>query len=465
MFGLSPGIVLISIRQLPDFFTFTIAQLFRSISVLRLFYDLTMKKITDFIFSMFFTGLLLIAFAVAIAYATFIENDYGTTTAKILIYNAKWFEVLLAILCVNIIGSVYKYQMVSKKKLPMLFFHLSFIIIGVGAMVTRYKGYEGTMHIREGNSSNSIVSTATFVSVNATKKGNTVSSEKEVMFSPYTANPYSDKLKIDGQTIKLKNLMYMPSALETISPADDGEPIISLLTAGDQMQRIDFLMKTGNRRVVNDVSMGFNSKENADIKFSLQNGSLYFVANGTVRISDMTEGEMELTEPGASIKVDTKKVYTLGNLNFAVKQFISKGKTELVYQKPQRGMALPNAMKTLVTVGDVSKEVVVYGNTGQIGQPAIVQINGIDIEISYGSKRIDLPFSLYLDDFQLERYPGSNSPSSFASEVVLKDGSLEQPYRIFMNNILKYKGYRFSQCHNKVTEVSNSGSESITVDR
>src|SRR5690606_12001981 len=42
-------------------------------------------------------------------------------------------------------------------------------------------------------------------------------------------------------------------------------------------------------------------------------------------------------------------------------------------------------------------------------------------------------------------YPGSNSPSSFASEVVLTDGSTEKPYRIFMNNILKYDGYRFFQ--------------------
>jgi hypothetical protein len=45
----------------------------------------------------------------------------------------------------------------------------------------------------------------------------------------------------------------------------------------------------------------------------------------------------------------------------------------------------------------------------------------------------------------MERYPGSNSPSSFASEVVLIDEGLEKPYRIFMNNILKYEGYRFFQ--------------------
>ncbi|TNF42152.1 MAG: cytochrome C biogenesis protein, partial [Bacteroidetes bacterium] len=60
-------------------------------------------------------------------------------------------------------------------------------------------------------------------------------------------------------------------------------------------------------------------------------------------------------------------------------------------------------------------------------------------------KIIEIPFSIYLTDFQLERYPGSNSPSSYASEVILKDQNIEKPFRIYMNNILKYNGYRFFQ--------------------
>ena len=52
-----------------------------------------------------------------------------------------------------------------------------------------------------------------------------------------------------------------------------------------------------------------------------------------------------------------------------------------------------------------------------------------------------------LRDFQLERYPGSQSPSSYASEVSILDESrvLEEPYRIYMNNVLNYKGYRLFQ--------------------
>ena len=50
-----------------------------------------------------------------------------------------------------------------------------------------------------------------------------------------------------------------------------------------------------------------------------------------------------------------------------------------------------------------------------------------------------------MNDFQLERYPGSNSPASFASEVTLIDGEEKTNHRIFMNNVLDYQGYRFFQ--------------------
>jgi hypothetical protein len=60
-----------------------------------------MKKLFSFFFSMFFTGILVVVFAVSIGYATFIENDYGTTTAKILIYTRfglKYYSLLYVLI-------------------------------------------------------------------------------------------------------------------------------------------------------------------------------------------------------------------------------------------------------------------------------------------------------------------------------------------------------------------------------
>ncbi|MBN1819344.1 MAG: cytochrome c biogenesis protein ResB, partial [Prolixibacteraceae bacterium] len=171
-----------------------------------------MKKLISFLFSMFFTGLLLIFFAIAIGYATFVENDYGTLTAKILIYNSWWFEVLLFVIIINLTGSIFVNKLITKKKWTIFLFHVAFIVILAGAALTRYFGFEGTMHIREGKSSNSIISTATFIKITATANGQSETIEKEVKFTGYTGNRFSEKLEVGGKSIHIKNIQFMPSA-------------------------------------------------------------------------------------------------------------------------------------------------------------------------------------------------------------------------------------------------------------
>ena len=149
-----------------------------------------MKKIISFISSMFFTVLLLMMFAISIAYATFIENDYGTSTAQVLIYQAWWFELLLSVGVINLAGSVFRYKLVNRKKWAILMFHLAFILIIIGAGVTRYFGFEGSMHIREGESTNRVVSETSYISVKAVANNNEANSSTKVKFTPNTNNSY-----------------------------------------------------------------------------------------------------------------------------------------------------------------------------------------------------------------------------------------------------------------------------------
>ena len=74
-----------------------------------------------------------------------------------------------------------------------------------------------------------------------------------------------------------------------------------------------------------------------------------------------------------------------------------------------------------------------------------VTFDNVDVDINLGAKVIELPFSIKLRDFILDRYPGSNTPSSYASEVSIIDKDKSFDYRIYMNHVLDYKGYRFFQ--------------------
>ncbi|QGY46599.1 cytochrome C biogenesis protein [Maribellus comscasis] len=405
-----------------------------------------MKKFVSFLFSMLFTGILIVIFAVAIAYATFVENDFGTITAKILIYNSKWFEVLLIILCINIIGSAFKYKLIGKKKWTILLFHIAFIVIIIGAAITRYHGFEGMMHIREASSSNTIISDFAVIKILATDGNQVVETEKEVKFSPYTANRFSETIEIGGKKINVKNLLYVTSAMETVVIDPSGGPVVSVMAVGEGMQRTDFNLQEGNSKMLNGTKIGFNTSEpDVKVNFKIKDGKLFVSSTDSVSVSQMMQTDSENHAAGEEIEISTQNAYSAGNLTFAVKQFLMNGKTQLVYSQTQQGIPVTDALQTQVTVGGVSKDLIVYGKKGEVGELYSTNINGIDVSVSYGSKIIEIPFSIYLEDFQLERYPGSNSPSSYASEVVLKDGSLEMPFRIYMNNILKYNGYRFFQ--------------------
>ncbi len=56
-----------------------------------------------------------------------------------------------------------------------------------------------------------------------------------------------------------------------------------------------------------------------------------------------------------------------------------------------------------------------------------------------------LPFSLSLEEFHLEYYPGTLAPMDFVSEIAIDDNGQARNSRISMNNICSYRHYRFYQ--------------------
>ena len=93
-----------------------------------------MDRILSSLFSMRMMAVAMIVFLVAIGAATLIESTYDIQTAKILIYNALWFEVLLTYLSIILVANIFKYKMYQREKIAMFMFHLSFLVILIGAI-------------------------------------------------------------------------------------------------------------------------------------------------------------------------------------------------------------------------------------------------------------------------------------------------------------------------------------------
>ena len=107
-------------------------------------------KVLRFLLTPAVMGILFILLAVAMAAATFIENDFGADTARSMVYNTRWFELLFLLLVINLAGQIIKYKLYRKEKITVMIFHLAFIVMVIGAAITRFTGFDGMMHIREG---------------------------------------------------------------------------------------------------------------------------------------------------------------------------------------------------------------------------------------------------------------------------------------------------------------------------
>ena len=96
--------------------------------------------------------ILLLILAVGAAIGTFLENDFGNAYAKTVIYTSWWYQTVLLLASVNLLLIFFKRGKNLFKPGPI--FHFAFVIILIGAFITFHFGIDGSMHIREGDTSN-----------------------------------------------------------------------------------------------------------------------------------------------------------------------------------------------------------------------------------------------------------------------------------------------------------------------
>ncbi len=280
---------------------------------------------------------LMFLYAIVIGSATFIEKYYGTIVAMDVIYTSWWFEILnvwLAILLLNCMIQSIRFKMFRPS---LQIFHCAFLLALIGATITRYYGFEGHMTLRNGETSNIVVS-------------------RERMLHVFVSD-------------NVQNIA--PHALQTLDI--------------DSMQG-----------VLQTFAMPLTPYRHKSIDYTMQ------AYNKTLHIH--------------SVAVHNKSNEITDNLYEAVLE-VSFGNETRYYNLLNNGQILG----------------------AQFGDNLVI--------LSWQSSKTKLPFSIQLQQFYLDMYPGSERPSSYSSAIMVIDKDLESPmpYEIYMNHVLDYKGYRFFQ--------------------
>jgi cytochrome c-type biogenesis protein CcsB len=420
---------------------------YRRIIVKNFFLMKILKLLADRFFSTSAAGLYMILFAMAIAAATFIENDFGTSSAQKVIFKAWWFELLLALFGISLIVNIFRFRMIQQKKWATLCFHASMIIILIGAGVTRYFGSEGMMHIRERSASNTFLSAETYLLFEAVKNGKKYAFEEPVLFATLGNNTMKESYVLGGQQVDVEVLGFMPNPAETMVDDENGLPIVKIVIGGAN-GREEYFVRYGDKVNIQGTLFNFSQVEDpAAFNIKFENDQLSFMAGMPYSQTVMATQQRDTLSPGTYHPLMMRSLYTNGRESFVFGGFTPHGRVDIISSSEKMTSSSTGGVAMKISTDGQEQDFYVYGSQGMEGRPKILSLGNMSFAVSYGAKQVSLPFSIQLHDFIMEKYPGTNSASSYASEVTLADPrkGLVKDFRIFMNNILNYGGYRFFQ--------------------
>ncbi len=195
---------------------------------------------------------LIVIFSIFCAIGTFLEFTYGKETAWAVIYGTKLFEFIYVLLTINLIGNIFKYKMLRIKKLSIALFHIGFVAVLLGASITRYTGYIGVMHIKEGETTNIIKTYENYIQIKAQKGKKTYSCEFKKNISKISPNAFLVKLKIDNKYAFLIYEDYLSNKKLVINLSYDGENKeieLSSLNTDVQISDVNFTLTWGPKLI------------------------------------------------------------------------------------------------------------------------------------------------------------------------------------------------------------------------
>lgn len=406
-----------------------------------------LKKLLDKLFSTSAAGLYMLIFAAAIGVATFVENDFGTSSAQKVIFKSRWFELVLILFGISILVNIFRFRMVQQKKWAVLTFHASILIIILGAGVTRYFGSEGMMNIREGSAANSFLSAETYLQFQVLSNGKRYSFDEPVLFATLGDNHLKRSYRIGNQELNVEVKQFMPNPKEMLVDDPSGVPILKVVIGG-MNGREEFLVKYLDKVNIYGTLFNFGNPEDPTaFNIQYEDKNLSFKAPTPFAQMVMATQTRDTLAAGIYHPLRLRSMYSNGVESFVFGDFKPAAKAEITSESPKMKSTSMGGLDLSVSLGGTTQNLFVTGTQGVEGRPGVLSFEGTELAISYGAKRVTLPFAIKLRDFIMERYPGTNSASSYASEVTLLDNrnNLARNQRIYMNHILDYDGYRFFQ--------------------
>lgn len=388
---------------------------------------------------------LLAMLAAVLAAGTFAESRLGTKAAQTLVYRTWWFSVLLGMLGVNLTMAALSRRPWKRKHTGFVITHAGILLILAGSVVTQQFGVEGQVTLTEGRETDTMLVDRQVLTVAARGGRRTVPAN----LADLARGKEGPSAVLDGLRVRVEGYAPDTEAMAVVEPASlkEGAPAALVVLSNPRL----------GVRAEEWLSLGPHGRRE------------YHLGPAVVRLvherasPDLSGNVLELVIPSSSRGALSYQIASrkgerrsgtvqvgrgyptpwMPGMSFEVVRYLPAATLQWrTRPRPVPRMDGEEAVPGLkITVeGSPSAEGWVA-----LGETARFHAGGDLVEVYAGDEVRPLGFTVYLKDFKVGRYPGTNRPASFESEVEVRGAPGAGPARIFMNHPLVYRGWRLFQ--------------------
>lgn len=404
-----------------------------------------------------------VSLAAECAVATCLESLYDTPTAQYWVYRAWHFRLVLFVFGLNILCVALSRWPWKPRHTPFLLAHSGILMLLAGSWVTEQWGLDGSLRIGEGERSGVVQLSESALVV--AERGHAGAWSFPIRWQPPGRKFTPIDLARRGPGLPLAIDGYLPRAesevrFEAVPPGEgsSGAAFARLRIAGGPMRisqpyslwagdpswmqvqagpaRITWVPRLEDLPVKKPVEPAPPPGTPAFMGGGGPRAYLATDAQGVLRLRTFSSaGERRDFTPAAGAALDPG----WKGVSLTLEEFLPRARLRPEF-RPARVLFGPQAPSSAVSVN---------GTWMGLGDRAEVRAGGRVFDVAYQPERAMLPFAITLERFEIERYPGTQSPASYASEVRVHGApdapAPDYPVRISMNEPLHAGGFTFYQ--------------------
>ena len=438
------------------------------------------KKIIKPLASIKLAVFVILAMALVAAWGTIVESLYNDAKrAQETVYHSWYSYSVFLLLGINLIAVIVDRWPWKKKHIGFLSAHTGIIILMLGALVTRYRGIDGSMTLKPGESKNRVtVGHTDLIAYSGLVTGEMRKIYEKEIHSlknpPSTDHPHIINLGGDTITIDGFRPYSIPREKIEISGKKDQGPGLRFQISNNKVShsgwlllgRSDFeekdmgpakiiLARKGHSKTVIDQSSG--KDKNPD------KGSSHILLLESSQNSETLDYSLFSPKHNEPLKTGIIKAgesIQTGwmGLEFRLLKFLKSAKRIWTYEPIERA-----------TDGSVqSLRFRFKGKEYWMGLNSSVRLFSDQAYhvLVYANRQLKLDFSLRLNEFRVGHQQGTRKAASYESDVsVISKNSPSKDITIAMNEPLEHRGFTFYQSSFKEGETGRPLLSVLSVNR